>query len=177
MEGNLYALSLVLLARKILEHIDLHPERLRIEWISSAEGVRFASVMTEFIRTVKELGPLVRGEGIERERLSLKLKAVQNLLPYIKMVEREGLGVPIQGEATIREFYASKEADRLIRQLILDPLVTSEIMVLLREKPLSLREISERMNLSTSEASKYLQLSARQGLIRFDEGQKRFAPA
>ncbi len=177
MEGNYYALSIVLLTRKILEHAGVNPERLRIEWVSAAEGVRFASVVTEFTRQVKELGPLGKGEGIDGDGLSFKLKAVKNLLPYIKMVERERLRAPVNTEEAIKEFFAGVEADRLIRELVLEPLVKSEIMMLLREKPLSVREISERLSLSASEASRQLQLSARQGLVRFDESEKRFVPA
>ncbi len=176
-EGNYYALSIVLLTKRLLRHIGLNPERLRIEWISSAEGVRFASVMTDFIRKVKELGPVGKSEGIDGERLKLKLRAIQNLLPYIKMVERERLMVPSNDEEAIQHFFASPEAERLIQELIIDPLVKSEILILLRERPLSVREIAERLNVSASEASRYLMLSARQGLVRFDEGQKRYAPA
>jgi coenzyme F420-reducing hydrogenase delta subunit len=176
-EGNYYALSIVLLTRKILEHIGVNPERIRIEWVSAAEGVRYASLTSEFARQIKEIGPFGKSEGIDGERLNFRLKAVQNLLPYIKMVERERLRVPVITEEAIREFYSSVEADRLFRDLILDPLVKSEIMALLREIPLSIREISEKLGLSASETSRYLQLSARQGLVRFDEGQKRFAPA
>ena len=36
--GNYNALSMVLLCRKVMEHIGLNPERLRIEFMSSAEG-------------------------------------------------------------------------------------------------------------------------------------------
>lgn len=176
-EGNYYALSIVLLTKRLLSHIGLNPERLRIEWISSAEGIRFASVMTDFIKKVKELGPIGKGEGIDEDRLKLKLRAIQNLLPYMKMVERERLMVPSNDEEAIKAFFASPEAYRLIEALIIDPLVKSEILVLLRERPLSVREIAERLDLSASEASRYLTLSARQGLIRFDEKQKRFAPA
>ena len=175
-EGNYYALSMVLLTKKLLKHIGLNPERLRIEWVSSAEGIRFASVMTDFIRRVKELGPLGKGNEIDGNGLKLKLKATQNLLPYIKMVERERLMVPSNNEEAIKEFYNSPEAERLIQDLIINPLVKSEIMTLLRENPLSVGEIAERLNLSASEASRYLTLSARQGLVRFDERQKRFAP-
>lgn len=176
-EGNYHALSIVLLTKRLLHHIGLNPERLRIEWISSAEGIRFASVMTDFIRTVKELGPLGKSEGIDGEGLKFKMRAIQNLLPYIKMVERERLMVRSNHEETIKAFFASPEADRLIQELIIDPLMKSEIIVLLREKPLSIREIAERLNLTASEASRHLALAARQGLIRFDEGQKRYAPA
>jgi DNA-binding transcriptional ArsR family regulator len=49
-------------------------------------------------------------------------------------------------------------------------------MLLLREKPLSTGEISEILDLSPSEVSRHLNSSARQGLVRFDESKKRFAP-
>ena len=44
-EGNYYALNMMQLAKKLLEHTGINPERLRIEWISAAEGLRFAILM------------------------------------------------------------------------------------------------------------------------------------
>src|SRR4030043_1456194 len=67
--GNYHALNMVLLCRKILEHMGLNPERLRIEFMSSGEGIRFAEVMNDFARQVRELGPLGRSEGIEPDEL------------------------------------------------------------------------------------------------------------
>ena len=75
------------------------------------------------------------------------------------------------------KFYNSDEVDKLIRELILDKLAVSQIMSLLREKPLSTGEISRILSLDPSEVSKYLGNSARQGLINFDLTQKRFMPA
>lgn len=175
--GNYYALSLVLLTQRLLRHVGLNPQRLRIEWVSSAEGNRFASVMNDFVERVRELGPLQKEIEAEGERFPLKWRALLNLLPYIKMVERERLMVAPGDEEAIRRFYESPEADRLVQALVIDPLVKSEIMALLRERPLSVREIAERLNLSSSEVSRYLLLSARQGLVRFDERQKCFSPA
>jgi len=57
-EGNYLALSTVHLSRKLLEQIGVNPKRLRLEWVSAAEGSRYAEVMNDFTRTLKELGPL-----------------------------------------------------------------------------------------------------------------------
>src|SRR4030066_1836546 len=84
--GNYDALNTVLLCRKIMEHIGLNPERLRMEFMSSAEGARFAEVVNDFVNKIKELGPLGIGEGIDKKGLKLKLKAAKNLVPYIKLV-------------------------------------------------------------------------------------------
>ncbi|MCJ7628996.1 MAG: hydrogenase iron-sulfur subunit, partial [Longimicrobiales bacterium] len=38
-EWNYYALNMMHLAKKLLEHPGVDPERLRIDWISASEGV------------------------------------------------------------------------------------------------------------------------------------------
>ncbi len=175
-EGNYDALSIMHLCRKLLEHIGVNPERLRLEWVSASEGIRYAEIITNFTKQLKELGPLGIGEGIDKNGLKLKLEAVQNLVPYIKLVERERLRVRFDTEEEYNEFFTSDEVDRLFHELIADKLAISQIMLLLRERPLSTGEISETLDLSPSEVSRYLNSSARQGLVRFDESQKSFVP-
>jgi len=176
-EGNIYALSMVLLTRKLLEHIGVNPQRLRIEWVSAAEGIRFAEVMNDVARRLQALGPLGEGEGIDKNALKLRLEAVENLLPYIKLVERERLGVRFETEEKVNEFFRSDECDRLFRELIADQFAISQMMLLLRESPLSVGEISERLCLDPSEVRRHLHRSVRQGFVRFDESQKGFALA
>jgi coenzyme F420-reducing hydrogenase delta subunit len=165
------------ICRKLLELIGVNPERLRLEWVSASEGIRFAEVVTDFTGKLKEFGPLGTGEGIDQNGLKFKLEAVKNLLPYIKLVERERLRVHFETEEEYNEFFSSDEVNRLFHELIVDKLTMSQIMVLLREKPLSTGEISEILDLNPSEVSRHLTGSARQGLVRFDESLKRFAPA
>jgi F420-non-reducing hydrogenase iron-sulfur subunit len=175
--GNYDALSMVLLCRRIMEHIGLNPERLRIEFMSSAEGILFAEITNDFVKKVKELGPLGIGEGIDRNGLHLKLEAATKLIPYIKLVERERLRVPIKSEEAYNTFFNSDEVNRLVGELILDKMAISEITSLLRERPLSTREIAEVLGLSPSEVSKHLSSSSRQGLVKYDESQKCYALA
>jgi coenzyme F420-reducing hydrogenase delta subunit len=176
-EGNIYALSMVLLTRKLLQHIGVNPQRLRLEWVSSAEGIRFAEVMNDIAKKFQELGPLGEGEGIDKNVLKFRLETVENLLPYIKLVERERLGVRFETEEKVKEFFESDECDRLFRELIADKLAMSQMTLLLRENPLSVGEISDRLCLDPSEVRRHLHRSVKQGFVRFDEGQKRFALA
>ena len=176
-EGNYLAISIVHLCRKLLDLIGVNRERLRLEWVSASEGIRFAEVMTDFTKKLKGLGPLGKGEGIDEKGLNLKFEAVKNLIPYIKLVERERLRVRFDTEEEYNDFFTSDEVDRLFHELIADKLAISQIMSLLRERPLSTGEISEILGLNPSEVSRHLNSSARQGLVSFDESQKRFAPA
>lgn len=56
-EGNHKARRMVELTKKLLQALGIEPARLRLEWISASEGARFAQVITDFTRTIKELGP------------------------------------------------------------------------------------------------------------------------
>jgi len=79
--GNYDALSVVTIAKKLLGHIGVNPDRLRLEWVSAGEGIRFANIMNEFGRQVEELGPLGRTEGIDKRILQTRLEAVKKLVP------------------------------------------------------------------------------------------------
>ena len=101
--------------------------------------------------------------------MKFKLEAVSKLVPYIKLVERERLRVPVKSEEEYNKFFTSDEVNRLFDELIADKLAISQIMALLLEKPLSAGEISEILGLNPSEVSRHLNVSARQGLVRFDK--------
>ena len=48
------------LVRKLLSYVGINPDRLRLEWVSSAEAPRFAQVTKEFVETIRALGPIAR---------------------------------------------------------------------------------------------------------------------
>ncbi len=175
--GNYDALSNVYICKKIMRHIGLNPERLRIEFMSSADGALLAEFTDDFTKTVKELGPLGKSEGLDEDELKLKLEAAKKLVPYIKLVERERLRVPVKSEEEYRKFFESAETNRLIDELITDKLSISEILLLLNKKPLSTGEISNVLNLNPSEVAKHISNSSRQGLIKYDESGKCYALA
>ena len=55
--GNLKAARRVALLKKLLVQLGMDEKRLRLEWISAAEGDKFARVLTEFTAELKEMGP------------------------------------------------------------------------------------------------------------------------
>jgi len=176
-EGNYGTLAMRYITGKLLELIGVNADRLRLEWVSASEGIRFAEVMNDFSKKVKELGPLGTGEGEKSNGLRSRLEAVNNLVPYIKLVERERMRIPDKSEEGYNKFFTSEEFDRLFNELIKDKFTISQLLILLRENPLSTGEVSDILEVDPSEASKYLNSSVRQGLARFDESRKRFVAA
>jgi len=55
--GNYRTRRRIMLLKKLLEQYGLAPERLRLEWISAAEGEKFQKTIKEFVEEIKELGP------------------------------------------------------------------------------------------------------------------------
>ena len=56
-DGNLVAEKRAEAIELMLEDFGLEPERFRLEWVSAAEGPKFAQTMNEFTETIRELGP------------------------------------------------------------------------------------------------------------------------
>ena len=176
-QGNYDALSNTHICKKIMEQIGLNPERLRIKFMSSADGNLLAEVTNDFTQKIKELGPLGKSEGIDKNELKFKLEAVRKLVPYMKLVERERLRAPVKSEEAYNEFFQSSEVNRLFSELFGDKLAISQIMLLLGENPLSTSDISEKLGLNPSDVSKFMSSSSRQGLVRYDESRKCYAIA
>jgi F420-non-reducing hydrogenase iron-sulfur subunit len=45
------------MTRELVKILGIDPERVRLEWVSSAEGIRFAEVVREFTEIIRSLGP------------------------------------------------------------------------------------------------------------------------
>jgi coenzyme F420-reducing hydrogenase delta subunit/Fe-S-cluster-containing hydrogenase component 2 len=116
--GNYHALNMVLLCKRIMDHIGLNPERLRIQFMSAAEGMLFAEATNDFIKKVKELGPLGKGEGIDRDTLKSRLEEVTKLIPYIKVMKNEKLASRLEKPEEYDRLFTSEEIDKLFSELI-----------------------------------------------------------
>jgi F420-non-reducing hydrogenase iron-sulfur subunit len=171
-EGNYDAMGNVLMAKRILEQLGVNPERLRLEWVSAGEGTRFAEVITDFSAKVKSLGPLGSAEGVPVAELSSRLQTAEELVPYIKLVERERFRVPVRTEQGYRDFFGSEAFDGLFNELILDKLVLSRIMGVVRQQPVQANEIQARLKLEPSEMARHLQHLTERGLVKFDPGHR-----
>lgn len=55
--GNHRTAKRIPLLRSLLAITGLEPERLRLDWVSASEGVRFSNIATEFTETIQKLGP------------------------------------------------------------------------------------------------------------------------
>jgi NADH-quinone oxidoreductase subunit E len=176
-EGNYIALSTVQIGRKLMEMIGLDPQRLRLEWISASEGSRYAEVMNDFSSKVKQAGPLGEGEGIDAGLLQEKLETLMNMVPYLKLVERERFRVPVKTVEEYTAFFNGPEFDRMLNSLVRDKFEICMMMNLLRRQSCTPLQIAQALRIGPSDVSRHLATTARQGLCCYDESQNLYAAA
>ena len=136
--GNYHALNMVLLLKRIMEHIGLNPERLKIEFMSGAEANVFVETVNGFVKKVKALGPLGQGEGIKQNELKSRLAEISKLVPYLKLVNQDKLASRLKTPEEYDGLFTKDEIDRLFREMVsyyIDPDKCQACMTCLRRCP------------------------------------------
>lgn len=63
-EGNYKTLRRIALLKKMLSQLGIEDGRLRLEWVSPAEGNRFLAITDEMTEKIRKLGPLaIKSKG------------------------------------------------------------------------------------------------------------------
>ena len=175
--GNYHTLNMVLLMRKVLEQVGINPERLRMSFMSGSEANLFVEHVNDFVKKIKEFGPLGSSEKLDEKTLNFRLDTVTTLIPYIRLVERERLRAPVMSEEEYYKFFAGDEMTKLFHETIVDKLAIGQIVSLLKGGPLTTAEIAKGIGLTPSEVSKHLNMSSRQRLVRYDTERNCYALA
>ena len=116
--GNYHAVTMVSLAKRLLEHIGLSPERLRIQHMSGAEANVFVESVNSFVQQVKKLGPLGESEGMGQNGLKSKIEEVTKLVPYIKIVNQDKLASRLQTPEEYDQLFTRDEIERLFSEVV-----------------------------------------------------------
>jgi F420-non-reducing hydrogenase iron-sulfur subunit len=56
--GNYKTLKRTMMLKRLMQQLGIEEGRLRLEWISAAEGAKFAQVVREYTDQMRSLGPL-----------------------------------------------------------------------------------------------------------------------
>ena len=57
-QGNYLARRRMAILKQLLDFIGIEPDRVRMTWVSAAEGKKFAEVIEEITEDIKKLGPM-----------------------------------------------------------------------------------------------------------------------
>jgi len=57
-QGNYFARRRMTILKKLLEYLGIDERRVRMTWVSAAEGKKFADVIKEVTEDIKKIGPM-----------------------------------------------------------------------------------------------------------------------
>jgi NADPH-dependent glutamate synthase beta subunit-like oxidoreductase len=145
------------MTREMLRYAGVNPRRLALEWISAAEGARFAQLMTEFDAVIRELGPFGASEEFEREVLDRKLDAAIKAAAGKKLRWVVGKYTEFTTEGNkYGEVFTRHEMNRTLCGIIKEEVDSFEIHGLLEKEPLSVKELAARLNMDPPEVLRYV---------------------
>jgi F420-non-reducing hydrogenase iron-sulfur subunit len=74
-KGNYITAKRVAVMKELIQFVGLSPQRLRLEWIATSEGNKFANVVNDFTRQITQMGPSPLGKETGRVTEALRSNA------------------------------------------------------------------------------------------------------
>ena len=126
-------------------------KRMKLCWVSAAEGQLFVDYVTQFSEQTKELGPF------DRDEFKLALAAVEQTLTSPRIRWLTGMNRQItERENVYHEKLNEEEYTRLLHQAIEEEYEKAMVLEAIKEAPLLVREISARLGLAKPRVSFWL---------------------
>jgi len=168
-EGNLQTERKIKMLKKLIAKTGLEPERLRLEWVSASEGGRFAELVEDFTNQIRALGPSpLSGEkpdpNILEGILAAKSAAADFRLRVLVGREKGTTeDINVYGEKVSQEKF-----DETMDEAIADEYIRSKIYFMVREGPLSVKELSKRLDLVPQTVLRHIVVMRRRGMVAVD---------
>ncbi len=161
--GNLLAERKMRWTKELIGKAGVDPKRLRLEWISASEGERFAKTVREFTEQIRELGPIQKDEKV---RISEALQAARKVADESRIRILLGKERELIEEGNVYGEKATQEDfDRLMKETLDDEHTREKILQIAKREPLSVKEISKRMNMSSQEIGMHVMWLRHKGKI------------
>jgi F420-non-reducing hydrogenase iron-sulfur subunit len=169
LEGNLYAERRIKMLKKLIACAGLESERLRLEWVSAAEGARFADIVKDFTNQLKSLGrsPLA-GEKPD-ETLLAGVRAAQRAAGASRLRTLVGREKELTEEENVYgERVEQREFDKLMDESIREEFLRSRIYLLAKDNSTSVEELSKNLDVDSEIVLRHIVVMKRRGLLKMD---------
>jgi coenzyme F420-reducing hydrogenase delta subunit/predicted transcriptional regulator len=173
-EGNLYEERKIKMLRKLIALTGLESERLRLEWVSAAEGQRFADVVTEFTEQIRRLGHSPLSEEKPDQKIFENLQAARNAASDFRLRVLVGRERELTEKRNVYDKKMSpEEFDSLLSEVVEAEFIRQKIHLLTRIQPLSVKALAEATGLDPAAVLRQIVDMRRRNMITVDriEGQ------
>jgi len=168
-EGNLYEERKIEMLKKLIALTGLELERLRLEWVSAAEGQRFAQVVTEFTNQIKKLGPSPLSGDKPNQKILDNLQAAKNAAADFKLRVLVGRERELTEKSNVYGEKVSKtDFDSVLGEAVEDEFVRHKIHLLTKTRPLSIKALSEAVEMKPAAVLNQIVAMRRKNMIALD---------
>jgi len=138
--------------KEVLSHLGIEPERLILEWISAGEGAKFAALIRDVTRQIKDLGPSPLKKTTDAAIEALKMQRLR----WVMGISQVDTKLKIN-EERYRALVGTVMTDEIERQMMINAI---------KERgPLTIKEISEATNIPPSRILRHIIALRKAGTI------------
>jgi F420-non-reducing hydrogenase iron-sulfur subunit len=154
------------LAARMLEFVGLNPKRVSFSQCSGAEGDRFVALVGAFDKLIQEIGPLGTGDRLALPELNEKIGIAKTALASEKLrwVAGKFTEFCTQGNK-YGERFTEHEMWRTLDTIIMDEILTHEILRELRKAPAAVKDLAERIGAAPQNVLRYVLALQRRGFV------------
>ena len=167
--GNLQAERRVKVVRRLLDRCGLEPQRIRLEWVSASEGMRYAEVVDSFVEEVGELGPNpVAGDEPDLDILE-RLYIARDVLGDFRVNLLVNKEHQIEDVSNVFGDTIPKERmDELLDTATSEEFSRCSLLMLARDSPVSVQQMADRTGLPEEEVLDHTVTLVDRGLLKVD---------
>jgi F420-non-reducing hydrogenase iron-sulfur subunit len=167
--GNYEAEIKMKMLTKMLGLIGLS-DRLRLDWVSAAEGNRFAQFVSEFTEQIRKLGPSPMKDPKKKDELLINLKAMKNALCNQRLralVARQRI-ITTEGNV-YEELVDNEKFEALLNDAIEKEFIRYKIIEKIKGKGKSVPEIAKEVGIEPHLVLRHIVKLRARGLVDVDE--------
>jgi coenzyme F420-reducing hydrogenase delta subunit len=167
-DGNYEAEMKFATLQKLLEPTGL-VNRIRLEWVSASEGVRFGEVIKDFTEQIRSLGPSPLRDKENSKPLIEDLNAMEDVVQNFRLRALIARERKITESGNIYErIIPIKNYQEILTEALKSEFIRSKIYLKLKSEPLSVKELSRRLALESSNVLKQVVVLRQRGKVALD---------
>jgi F420-non-reducing hydrogenase iron-sulfur subunit len=168
LDGNYEAKIKILTLKKLLSFVGLD-ERLMLEWVSAAEGLRFSMVVKDFTEKIRALGPNpLKSKDVDPDLLQ-KFRAIARVVEDFRIRTLVGKKrLLVEFENVYGEKILAEEFDSMLENALKAEFIRNRINLFLKEEPMSVKKLAGLLKMDTQEVLNHVVILKQRGLVALD---------
>ena len=164
-DGNYETEIKMKMLSNLLEHVNFS-KRIRLDWVSAAEGNRFAQLVKEFTKNVENLGPNpIKDSKLKTETLD-DLNAVKSTLTDIRLRGLIARKRELITDGNVHgEILSSEKFEKILEDATQNEFIRNKIMEKIKEKGKSVPDIAKEINIESYKVLEHIVTLRARGLV------------